>query len=281
MKRIAFTFLIFFYAQLAFSQNDSLKYLHHNNYETFIQFLRDSTQKLNTEIEKLVFIRRKAAELIDIGAGGKDVSLMSSNWANFRAKEYYHLFYHNKATVRCGGASFFLQKIYIELGYESEIYDMGCSGEYTHQVTIVKCKKSDDYYVQDAFHNVSFYDKKTKEYIQMSKMIALLQNKKHRKIKIDYDTYETYTWDTTGLNQTLKQNGFKSKFNGLKVKRLMGMNRKQFIKASRNYNKRLKECLKENELPMKHIYIYLLPLDHNKPKMIKLINRLKKGGLKE
>jgi hypothetical protein len=159
---------------------------------------------------------------------------------------------------------------------------MGCSGAYTHQVTIVKSKVAEDeFYVQDAFHNVSFYDKKTKEYIHLSRMISLLQHKKDKKIKIEYDTYDTYYWDTTGLNQTLKQNGIKSKFNNLKIKRLTKMNRKQFIKASRKYNKRLKQCLKGNGLPKRHIYIYLLPLDHNKPTIIKLISRLKKVQLTE
>lgn len=280
MNKIVYTFLIFLCASRVFSQNDSLKYLHHNTYESFVQFLMDSTSEINSEVERLIYIRKKAANLIDMGVGTKDVSLLSNKWADFNSKQYYDLFRSNAATVKCGGSALFLKNLYADLGYKSYTYDMGCPGAYSHQVTVVKSKDKDIYYVQDAFYNVSFYERKSKEYLNFRKMIHLLTVKKSNRIQVRYDEYEHgFSWDTTGLNKVLLSRGIDT--DNKRALSKVTMNRKKFIKASQKHNNRAEVCLTENELPKKIIYLYLIPLENNPKKIIQLITEAKKETFEE
>lgn len=285
MSKMIFTFLFFVYSfglnsqiNIEAVEDDSLLYSNHNSLETFLDFLKHSTEKFNTDIEKLCFIRKRVAEIIDIGFGGKDISLIAKEWTNLNARNYYDLFYKNLATVKCGGTSYFLRNIYRNMGYESYVYDMGCNDQYTHQVTIVKNKDDGKFYVQDAFHNISFIDKKSKNYIYFERMITLLSNKKHRKIKIKFDEFKYVTTiDTTGVSQMLVDKEMSKSLKNFFVKRISKMNRQKLIKASRNYNKKLKICLKENQLPTKHIYLYLIPSKYNSKRIFELILRFKRN----
>lgn len=287
MKKLVFMLLIIFTGINAISQNesvlyknDSLKYLHHDTYELFLQFLKDSIAMFSSDVEKLIYIRKKVASVIDLGAGSRDVSLLSNNWVHLSAQQYYDLFHFNTATVKCGGTSIFLKNVYENLGYESYTYDMGCPSLYTHQVTIVKSNEDDVYYVQDAFYNISYYEHKSKKYLHFDKMIYLLNKRKSRKIKVKYDAYDyEFTWDTTGLSQVLLNREIKTK-----VKRALKrvtLNRKKFINASQKFNQRAKKCLVQNELPEKSIYLYLLPQEHNSEKIKGLIVEAKKETFEE
>lgn len=262
------------FGQTNLSSSDSIKYINHKSYNDLLQFLRDSTEKIDSEIERLSFIRKQIAEIIDIGAGGKDISLISDKWVDFDGKKYYDLFYNNIATIKCGGTSFFLKNVYTDLGYESAIYDMGCPGIYTHQVTIVKNKTDEEFYVQDAFHNVSYYNKSTKQYIPFRDMIKLLKEERAGKIKIVYETYNNkIDWDTTGLQRILITKGISPK--AISIDRLFPkQNKKKFIKNSQRFIKRQRNCLRQNKLPEHGIYLFLFPLEHNLPEIIQMIKEI-------
>lgn len=273
MKHFLLLISIFFSINYAFNQEDLTKieeekYANHNSYSSFLHYLQQETEKLNSEIEKISFIRRQVAEIIDMGAGGKDIALYSDQWTELDGHLYYDLLYQNKVTIQCGGTSHFLEEVYTDLGYTCYTYDMGCPKVYTHQVTIVKNNEDGNFYVQDAFHNVSFYDKsKKKAHLSFAKMIDLLEKEQDKQILVQYDKYNTKSvWDTTGFYKRLALMNM-TKYYKKSIKRIQKMNRKKFVQHSQKVLRIKENCLDKKQLPSNPLYLYLLPLKQN-PKII-------------
>jgi hypothetical protein len=109
-------------------------------------------------------------------------------------------------------------------------------------------------------------------------MIALLEKRKHNKIKMVYDKYTFHkNWDTTGLHNILKRNATTKKLQKLYFFKVSDLSREKMISKSQKFNNRTVKCLRNNNLPRESIYLFLLPLDHNSPEIFELLKRAKEN----
>ncbi|HRO74654.1 MAG TPA: hypothetical protein PLP27_00730 [Crocinitomicaceae bacterium] len=259
--KFIFTVIAVLVTSVSYAQSDK-KDIFYADYTSFLTYLSDSIQKIGKDIDRLIFIRREVAKTIKIGAGGKDISTIHEHWTELSPKEFYDIFKNNEGTTKCGGTSEYLKGVYENLGYTAETFDMGCPDVYTHVVTIVKNKDDNKYYLQDAFHNVSYSLTKDKIYPDFATIIKLLKSKKARKIKVKYDT-KAFDFDTTGLYQQLQKRGMEKKYKLALI--FSNINRKKFVKRSQKIALRKDNCLNNNELPKNPLYLMLLPLEYNSP----------------
>lgn len=257
-------------------KSDEPKYAHHQDYASFLQYLKDSTANFKSDIDKQVFIRKRVAELIDAGVGGRDFSKINNTWTSANGGEYYNIFITNEATVKCGGTSFFLQNVYRDLGYTSYTLDMGCSGQYTHQVTLVQSKGNQQFYVQDAFHNVSYFDENDRHYLSFNEILTELNENSDTLIETQWDNYRYQPdFDTTGLYTILKRMGVSEHYKEVRKQDVEKMFREQFVEESQAVNNRLNNCLIEKKLPQKAIYLFLIPQEHNSKEVMELYERIR------
>lgn len=244
--------------------NNDPKYREHQTYAEFLDFLRERTDSIISDIDKTTYIRQKTAELIDVGVGENDFANINPHWTQAKGEEFYDIFFANKATVKCGGTAFFLQNIYKDLGYESYTYDMGCSSLYTHQVTLVRLASDKKLYVQDAFYNISYYDKYDEHYLSFDEILALLNKSKDSLIVIQWDKYQYQPdFDTTGLYAAIEKIGWGDKYETLLKQDISSLSREEFVKKAQSTDNRHNECLRTYNFPESPLYFFLLPLSHN------------------
>ncbi|GAA0876864.1 hypothetical protein GCM10009118_32740 [Wandonia haliotis] len=200
---ISICMLLLFFVFACEQENQEPKYSEHQAYPEFLDFLRHETKLMSTDFEKTSFIRRKVAELIDGGVGGRDVALFDENWVNWKGERYYSVFLFDSATVRCGGSAHFLHEVYSDLGYNSETFDIGFENTfYTHQFTVVYSNEISDYYVQDPFFNISFLDKHTSDPLPFSRLLNLVFSSETDRILIKQDHYSfSPDWDWSGIEK--------------------------------------------------------------------------------
>ncbi len=245
-----------------------------SDYEIYLKKIIKETDSIQLTIEKIEYIRNEIAQKIRIGAGGNDISVFYSKWTDFSGKKFYDVLSSSNVTVQCGATSYFLRNVYRDLGYESHIYDMGCPGIYTHQVTMVKNPDNQLYYVEDAYHNVSYRDSNNKV-ISFKKMIDLLLKKQIQKITIQYD--ETpIQFDTTGLSYQ------KSRFkidSTIDLNSIFIINRKEMIIQSQNLLNRNNICLDSLNHEHESIYLFLHPIDNESKKLLREVSFPKKRNV--
>jgi len=243
-------------------RNSEPKYQQHHSYKEFIKFLKQKIETIDSDFEKTTYIRIKTAELIDRGFldGQRDAKNIDNEWASWNGERYYNVFFYDSATVLCGGAANFLSHVYIDLGYHATTYDMGIANVHTHQVTLVLPSTNSDYYVQDAFNNLSFEDARTNQPLTFKKLIKMLNEKNDSLIHIILADYEfKSTMDTTGIARLTKTNpNARETFDSISK-----MSRFDFSKLVVKYKKIYERYLLPKGYPDNILYLYLFPLKHN------------------
>jgi hypothetical protein len=227
-----------------------------------LEFLKKQIDTIDSDFEKTTFIKVKTAELIDrtFLNSEKDAQNIDKNWASWNGSRYYNIFYTDSATVKCGGSAHFLNQVYKDLGYDATTYDMGFPNAYTHQVTLVRPSVDVDYYIQDAFNNLSFEDARTNQPLTFKKLIKMLNEKNDSLIHIILADYEFKpTMDTTGIARLTKTNpNARETFDSISK-----MSRFDFSKLVVKYKKIYERYLLPKGYPDNILYLYLFPLKHN------------------
>lgn len=256
------------------------KYKEHHTYSEFIDFLSVKTKDIDQDLDKFSFIREKTAELIDGGVGVNDVEKIDDNWSSWSAERFYNVFYKDSGTVKCGGASFFLSRVFNSLGYETEIYDMGCPGATTHQVTLVKNPGDKKYYVEDAFFNSTFVNDAGVK-IPFTELLTLLSIKQSQKVHFKQGEFKYKPdFDTTGLYQIRQKLPFVQPIiDSIQKRNNNGeqLNRYQLTQIGFQYRCAKSECFLKGNYPEDVMYLYLFPLEHNSKKILKLIKETLKN----
>lgn len=261
------------------------KYDNHQTYTEFLQHLQANVDTMSSEFDKISYIREKTAELIDVGYGVRDAQTLDKNWPSWVAERYYNVFLYDSATVHCGGAACFLKEVYEDLGYKATTYDMGCAeAAITHQLTLVWSEQEQDYWVQDAFLNVSVKDNQNQP-LPFNSLISLLAQHKSDEIMVEQGDYEYIpSWDSAGLNVNLYiQNTEDSLRHHFTAKILSANNLPStYLSIEREYHDVnfateyvFNSCLKENNLPNDLLYMFLLPLEHNDKDILQLVHTTK------
>lgn len=281
MHHIISFILAFFLLACNSKQNTiELKYEKHTNYEEYICFLNNQLKFINNENDKLIFVRQKTAELIDGGVGVNDVEKLDDNWPSWSAERFYNVFYKDSGTVKCGGASFFLSRVFNSLGYETEIYDMGCPGAMTHQVTLVKNPEDKKYYVEDAFFNSTFVNDVGVK-IPFTELLKLLSIKQSQKVHFKQGKFKFKPdFDTTGLHQIIQKTSYVQPIiDSIQKRNNNGeqLNRYQLTQIGFQYRCAKSECFQKRNYPEDVMYLYLFPLEHNSKKILKLIKETLKN----
>src|SRR5690606_41109790 len=73
--------------------NNDPKYREHQTYAEFLDFLRERTDSIISDIDKTTYIRQKTAELIDVGVGENDLSNINPHWTQAKGEEMYDIFF--------------------------------------------------------------------------------------------------------------------------------------------------------------------------------------------
>lgn len=239
-----------------------LKYEHHHSYSEFLKFLKNQIDTIDSDFEKTTYIRKKTAELTDrtFLKSNRDVQSFDKFWTTWDGERYYNIFYADSATVKCGGAAHFLNKVYNDLGFNATTYDMGVADIHTHQITLVRPSNNSLYYVQDAFYNITFEDINSKQPLPFNGLIQHLKNRNDSLINIVQADYEFQpTIDTTGIGQ-LRQTYPESR----KILDSIGqLNRYDFAKLVMKYKNVYQCCFSIHGYPDNLLYLYLFPLEHN------------------
>lgn len=259
MPKNIITLSVFFiflniYPKTLFSQNPIYYQKQYQSYSTFLTYLKDTLSTFEKDIERLSFVRNEIAKLINIGTGRKELI----DYWEFNGEDFFTIFKNGDSTVFCGGTAHFAMQVYIDVGYESGAYDMGCKEGYTHEVTLVKNKDDNQFYVQDAYQNSAYYDRKNNQ-IPFIQIISLLRQRKHNQIKILQDKNQFY-YDTAGLYTVLVQRE-QVKFYKLAYRYMTSRSKKNFIASGVRNNKFKQRCFTSNNFPKKNIYIFLMPIN--------------------
>lgn len=236
------------------NSNHEPKYSLHNSYNDFLNFLQNAIDTIPSGIDKTIYIRIKTAELIDGGVGGNDVSLIDNNWPSWTGDRFYNIFFCDSGTVKCGGSSHFLKHVYTDLGFKAETYNIGLDDPLTHQMSLVYIDSENDYIIQDAFFNATFYNRENNQVLLFRELICLLENRKYELINIVQAEYEHIPyWDWSGID---------SHFNDDNKK-------KEFINSGKNFRdfdffvENINPLIKAFDPNLSFIDLYLKPLEDN------------------
>lgn len=239
-------------------------------YSFFLKEIKDSLNLYDSEIDKINFIRIKSTEVLNLGIGGRDIENIYKNWTELSGSEFYNLFDENKGTVKCGGTAHFLKNIYQDLGFQATTYDMGIPHKYTHQVVLVKNKDDSKYYIQDAYYNLSYLDKKGNA-LSFENLIQQLSKRESKNIYVQLDD-KPFKFDTTGLFEITKYKGEEDNYDEA-AKILLAKTRAEFYKGI-VYAPIILNTLEQENLTNDPLYFYLLPLEHNSKEIMNLYKKL-------
>lgn len=259
------------------------KYDEHQTYAEFLQYLQSSIDTMSSDFEKTSYIREKTAELIDVGYGVRDAKTIDKNWPSWVAERYYNVFLRDSATVHCGGSAHFLKGVYKDLGYRATTYDMGCAdAAITHQLTLVWSEQEQDYWVQDAFLNVSVKDNQNQP-LPFNSLISLLAQHKSNEIKVEQGDYKfAPNWDSSGMNLAFRLQKMDDSIRIYFMEKILSANNlsSTYLSIEREYSDVsfateyvFNSCLKENNLPNDLLYMFLLPLEHNDKDILQLVQK--------
>ncbi|MCB9225537.1 MAG: hypothetical protein H6578_00015 [Chitinophagales bacterium] len=168
------------------------RYEHHQSYLDFIIYLNNQLKKYSSDFEKTSFIRKKTAELIDLGEDYTCLSKTNIKWGELSSQQFYDFFYKDSFSVFCGGASLFLKNVFEDLGYKSYRYDMGEKFA-THQTNIVHLDDEKKWIVQDAYFNGTFVDVSTNKPIDFFILLEAIQNNTDSNFVFQQDVYDYKT----------------------------------------------------------------------------------------